>query len=216
MGLTLGISTSCPQFEVIIGENAHVQFSSVYTIAINDKKDIAHLVAEGLKQMSLTTQDITNLIVDIGPGGTSLVRTGVAFANGLSYSLGIPICPVSSVELIGFEAWNTYKLPVICTVKSIKDSAYVALYDGKLVKIKYGILTDVVAEMVSEMDEFVVAGVHRPQLLAAFADKKVQDSGLQFGKAKYLIEQSALFTDRNVSFPAFVQPITEQSAHLYE
>ena len=216
MGLTLGISTSCPQFEVIIGENAHVLFSSAYTIAINDKKDIAYLVAEGLKQMGLTTQDITSLIVDIGPGGTSLVRTGVAFANGLSYSLGIPICPVSSVELIGFEAWNAHKLPVICTVKSIKDSAYVALYDGKLVKIKYGILTDVVAEMVSEMDEFVVAGVHRPQLLAAFADKKVHDSGLQFGKAKYLIEQSALFTDRNVSFPAFVQPITEQSAHLYE
>ncbi len=215
MGLTLGISTSCPQFEVIIGENTTILSSSAYTIAINDKKDIALLVAEGLEKMGLTAQDITNLIVDIGPGGTSLVRTGVAFANGLSYSLGIPICPVSSVELIGFEAWEAYKLPVICTVKSIKEYAYVALYDGKLVKIKYGILDIVVADMVAEIEEFVVAGVHRPQLLAAFSHKKVHDSGLQFGKAKYLIEQSALFADRFVSFPAFVQPITEQSAHLY-
>ena len=216
MGLTLGISTSCPQFEVIIGENANVLSNSAYTIAINDKKDIAFLVAEGLEKMGLTAQNITNIIVDIGPGGTSLVRTGVAFANGLSYSLGVPICPVSSVELIGFEAWNTYKLPVICTVKSIKDSAYVALYDGKLIKIKYGILNDVVAEIVADIEEFVVAGVHRPQLLAAFSHKTVHDSGLQFGKAKYLIEQSALFADRFVSFPAFVQPITEQSAHLYD
>jgi tRNA A37 threonylcarbamoyladenosine modification protein TsaB len=215
MGLTLGISTSCPQFEVIIGENTNILFSSAYTIAINDKKDIAFLVAEGLKQMGLTTQDITNIIVDIGPGGTSLVRTGVAFANGLSYSLGIPICPVSSVETIGFEAWNTYKLPVICTVKSIKDTAYVALYDGKLVKMKYGVLETVVAELTEGIEAFVVAGVHRPQLLAAFSHKILHDSGLQFGKAKYLIEQSALWADRFVSFPAFPQPITEQSAHLY-
>lgn len=219
MDLILGISTSSTHFEVILGDDSNgspnsqpsVVFSSKNDLFIDNTRDIALLVSEGIAKLGATASDIKSIIVDIGPGGTSLVRTGVAFANGFAYSLKIPVCPVSSVELIGLEAWEKYQLPVICTIKSIKDNAYVALYAGKLIKLKYGILKEVVAEMTTEISEFVVAGAHRAQLVEFFTDKKIHDSGLQIGQAKFLIEKAETFKDRAVSFPLFAHPITEQS-----
>ena len=211
MGLTLGISTSSAQFEVILGDKSNIVFSSKNDLFVDNTRDIALLVSEGIAKLGATPADIKNITVDIGPGGTSLVRTGVAFANGFAYALKIPVCPVSSVELIGLEASAIASLPVICTVKSIKDTAYVALYSGKLLKLKYGILKDVVQEMAAELDEFIVAGAHRAQLIELFSDKKIHDSGVQFANAKFLIEKADLFQDRAVTFPLFAHPITEQS-----
>lgn len=216
MSLTLGISTSSTDFEAVLGDNSQVLFSSKNNLFLDDTKDIALLVSESLAQLGLTPHDIKNITVDIGPGGTSLVRTGVAYANGLAYSLGIPVCPVLSVELVGLEAWEKYQLPVICTAKSMKDNAYVALYSGKLLTLKYGVLKDVVSEVVSGIDEFVVAGTHRAQLIELFPHKKVHDSGIQFGQTKFLIEKNNLFSNRNISFPNFVIPITEQSIFVYD
>jgi tRNA A37 threonylcarbamoyladenosine modification protein TsaB len=214
MSLILAISTSSTQFEVIIGDNSTVLFSDSYTLSLTDKKDISFLVAECLEKVNITSQELKSIIVDVGPGGTSLVRTGVAFGNGLAYSLGIPICPVLSVELVGIELWEKYKLPVIITVKSIKDSAYVALYDGKLKDLKYGIMTDVVAKMTDGINEFVIAGAHREKVIEVFSNKRIHDSGLLNGNAKLLIEKQDSFKDKYVSFPLFAHPITEQTAHL--
>ena len=214
MSLILAISTSSTQFEVIIGDNSTVLFSDSYTLSLTDKKDISFLVAECLEKVNITPQDLKSIIVDVGPGGTSLVRTGVAFGNGLAYSLGIPICPVLSVELVGIELWEKYKLPVIITVKSIKDSAYVALYDGKLKDLKYGIMTDVVAKMIAEINEFVIAGAHREKVIEVFPNKHIHDSGLLNGNAQLLIQKQDSFKDKYVSFPLFAHPITEQTAHL--
>jgi tRNA A37 threonylcarbamoyladenosine modification protein TsaB len=214
MSLILAISTSSTQFEVIIGDNSTVLFTDSYTLSLTDKKDISFLVAECLEKVNITPQDLKGIIVDVGPGGTSLVRTGVAFGNGLAYSLGIPICPVLSVELVGIELWEKYKLPVVITVKSIKDSAYVALYDGKLKDLKYGIMTDVVAKMTAEINEFVIAGAHREKVIEVFPNKHIYDSGLLNGNAQLLIKKQDFFKDKYVSFPLFAHPITEQTAHL--
>jgi tRNA threonylcarbamoyl adenosine modification protein YeaZ len=208
MNLILGISTSSSQFKIVFGENSKVLYSSNH---VDDTKNIALLVANGIAELGISPQQIKSIIVDIGPGGTSLVRTGVAYANGLAYSLGIPVSPVLSLELLGMEAWDTFQLPVICTSKSIKDNAYVALFAGKLLKTKYGTLKNVVEDMVADIDEFVVAGSHRAQLIELFKNKKVHDSTFQNGNALLLIEKQALFSDKKVSFPNFVLPLTEQS-----
>ncbi|MDZ7876688.1 MAG: hypothetical protein U5L45_03415 [Saprospiraceae bacterium] len=214
MSLILAISTSSTLFEVMIGDNSTVLFNDAYVLSITDKKDISVLVAESLAKMNLTPQDIKSIIVDVGPGGTSLVRTGVAFGNGLAYSLGIPICPVLSVELVGIEVWEKYVLPVVITVKSVKDSAYVALYDGKLKTVQYGIMTEVVGNLIANCQEFVVAGAHRAQIITAFPDKKIHDSGVLNGSPKYLIEKHDSFKEKYVTFPQFAHPITEQTTHI--
>ncbi|WP_428658119.1 hypothetical protein [Runella sp.] len=216
MDLTLGISTSNLQFEIILGENSTILFNSKSDASLNDNRDIYVLVTRSLESVNRSANEIKKIIVDIGPGGTSVVRTGVAFANGLAYSLEVPVYPVPSMELIGIECWEKYQKPVICTIRSIKNTAYVGLYNDKLVTIKYGPLEEVVKEVASGIDDFIVAGHHRDRIIELFPDKIITDSKIQSCDASLLIEKSDLFLDRAVYTPNYVTPITEQTINLYE
>ena len=57
-------------------------------------------VANKLAEIQKPINDLKEIFVDVGPGGTSSIRTGVSIANALSYALNIPSYPVASCELI--------------------------------------------------------------------------------------------------------------------
>ena len=209
--LTVGISTSSGQFALVIGENNKVLFDSSESLA--QLRELDDFLSIGLNHCKREVSEISELIVDIGPGGTSRVRTGISFANGLAYGLQIGVCPVSSMELAGIEAWSKYSLPVINTVKSIKGNAYIGLYNQGVTSIKYGAVYDMAPLMVNDMNEFVVIGAHRDIIkqLPALKDKLVIDSQMTFGNAKILIEKSELFIKKKNDFPVYAQPITEKT-----
>ena len=209
--LTVGISTSSGQFALVIGEDNQVLFDSSKALA--QLQELDDFLSIGLNHCKREVNEISNLIVDIGPGGTSRVRTGIAFANALAYSLQIGVCPASSMELAGIQAWSRYSLPVINTVKSIKGNAYIGLYNQGITSIKYGTIDDIVPALVKNMDAFVVIGAHREIIthLPSLKAKKVIDSQMTFGDAKILIEKSELFIKKKNDFPVYVQPITEKT-----
>jgi len=212
--LILGISTSSGQFALLLGENNQVIYDSS-EFEKDDNKELYYLLQNALNACNKKTNDINHIIVDIGPGGTSRVRTGIAFANSLAYSLNIPISPVSTMELAGIDAYSKYDVPVINSVKSIKGNAYIGFYKGRKekVKIEYGQIEEIVPKFVDGIDKFVVVGAHREQIinLSAPAGKTIIDSQMQYGNARIFIEKSELFTSRGLLFPQFVMPITEQT-----
>ncbi|MDR1601007.1 MAG: hypothetical protein LBS42_01080 [Tannerella sp.] len=212
--LILGISTSAGQFALVLGENSRVIYDSCHSEPAGGELD--DLLLKGLSACGKDIGEITHVIVDTGPGGTSRVRTGVAFANSLAYGLHIPVCPVSSMELSGMDACSRYDMPVVSSVKSIRGNAYVGFYGGQPedgVKITYGRIEDTVPPMVADLDAFVAVGAHRATIaqLPALKTKTVVDSGMQFGNARILIEKSDLFTGRGLLFPEFALPVTEQT-----
>ena len=209
--LTVGISTSSGQFALVIGENNKVLFDS--SEHSNLDKELDDSLSVGLKYCKREIKEITHIIVDIGPGGTSRVRTGIAFANALAYSLGISVYPVSSMELAGIDAQSKYNLPVINSVKSIKGNAYIGLYNQELVSIQYGDINEIVPAMVSDIAQFVVVGSHRGAIinLPSLNNKVIVDSSMSFGNAQFLIEKSDLFIKNKSDFPMYAQPITEQT-----
>jgi tRNA threonylcarbamoyladenosine biosynthesis protein TsaB len=209
--LTIGISTSSGQFALVIGENNNVLFDSSEFPDYNRELDDA--LTFGLEFCKRNVSEITDIIVDIGPGGTSRVRTGIAFANALAYSLGISVCPVSSMELAGFDAWEKYNLPVINTVRSIKGNAYAGLYNQGLITIKYGGIDEIIPLMVNDIDKFVVVGFHRESIanLPSLKNKTIIDSSMSFGNARFMIEKSDLFLWKKCDFPVYAQPITEKT-----
>ncbi|MDR0757722.1 MAG: hypothetical protein LBF85_07745 [Tannerella sp.] len=212
--LTLAISTSAGQFALILGEDSRIIFDSCDGEPAGGELD--GLLSKGLHDCGKDIGEIAHIIVDTGPGGTSRVRTGVAFANSLSYSLHVPVCPVSSMELSGLDAGCRHHMPVVSSVKSIKGNAYVGFYDGQTengMKIEYGRIEDLVPRMVAGVREFVTVGAHREMIarLPALKEKTVVDSGMQFGSARVLIENSRLFTGRGLLFPEIALPVTEQT-----
>ncbi|MDR1406448.1 MAG: hypothetical protein LBJ23_00190 [Tannerella sp.] len=209
--LTAGISTSSGQFTLIIGENGKVLFDSSEHAGNNELDDS---LRTGLEYCKRKINEITNIIVDTGPGGTSRVRTGIAFANSLSYGLGISVCPVSSMELAGIEAWSKYGVPVINSVKSIKGNAYIGLYNKyKLISIKYGEVHDIVPLMVKNINKFVVTGYCCEAIvnLPSIKDKIIIGSSMPYGNAKFLVEKESLFISRKLTFPEIALPITEKT-----
>lgn len=220
MGLTLGISTSSSQFRLVLGENEKVIYYSGDEPPENGGpvlvKDIAPLLTKGLEHTGRKIMEIRKILVDIGPGGTSSVRTGVSFANGLSYSLGIPIYPVSSMELIGLEVWEKYQMPVAIIAKSIRGNAFIARYEGKMAALRYGLPEEFAPEMFASVDELAIAGIIRKKFFDLFPDKKIHDSGIQNVRTQLLIERQELFLDREMRFPRLPVPVTEQRIPVYE
>ncbi|MDR2120009.1 MAG: hypothetical protein LBP64_03945 [Tannerella sp.] len=211
--LILGISTSAGQFALILGENGRAVFNSADS---EPDGELYALLRKGLDVCGKNIDAVSHIIVDTGPGGTSRVRTGVAFADSLSYALRVPVCPVSSMELSGIDAFARYAVPVINSVKSIKGNAYVGFYDGRCengVKTEYGRIEEIVPRLTKDVDKFTVVGAHRSLIaqLPELKGKTVVDSGMPFGNARILIEKSALFLGRGLLFPEFAVPVTEQT-----
>ena len=210
--LTVAISTSSGLFALVIGENNRILNDS--TEYLEQSQELDDFLSSGLKNCNREIKEIAHIIVDIGPGGTSRVRTGIAFANALAYSLGIPVCTVSSMELAGIDAGTKFDgLPVINSIKSIKGNAYIGLYHQSLLSINYGTIHDIVPQLVKDMERFVVVGFHREAIkqLPALSDKTIIDSGMSFGNARIMIEKSDLFMRNVHHFPVYAQPITEKT-----
>jgi len=208
--LTLGISTSSGQFALVLGEGGRTIYNSK-DFEVNNELD--DMLLNALKSCGKEVKDISGIIVDIGPGGTSRVRTGVAFANSLSYSTKIPVYPVSSMELAGVDAGSKYNVPVITTVKSIKGNAYIGLYNKGHVTIKYGPIEEI-PSMTEGLDKFAVVGFHREAIinLTTLKKKTIIDTEMLYGDVCLFTEKDELFKKREgINFPYFAQPVTENT-----
>ncbi|MBL7727365.1 MAG: hypothetical protein JNM68_06770, partial [Dinghuibacter sp.] len=151
--LTLGISTSSGQFALVLGEAGKLLYHSNQGGEEPGKKEVHTMLVEGLNHLQRTVHDIGLIVTDIGPGGTSCVRTGVSFVNSLSFSIDIPVAAVASFELAGADVFGRTGLPVICTVKSIKENAFIGIYNGpQQYSIHFGKINELLPGLVNELE----------------------------------------------------------------
>ena len=75
---------------------------------------LGDLVAQTLAESGAAFRDIAAIAVDIGPGGLSSMRAAVAYANGLAFSLGVRLFPITSLELMAIAAAEKHDGPFLC------------------------------------------------------------------------------------------------------
>lgn len=217
MSWILGVETSYSPYGIVIGKGGKVFFDSTQMEEFAESRNVALMTQKGLEAVGVTLQDIEKIIVNVGPGGTSSVRTGVAFANSLSYSLKIPVCSVNFFELISQEIWETHQVPVLCTMKSTKNNIYAGLYaNGKVIATKYGFFEETIKNIVGAYPKIAVVGFHREKIVEFLNETKVIDTGIKLATSKFLIERSNQFENRGIHFPEIATPITDQSSIFYE
>ncbi len=209
--LTLGITTSSGQFAVIISKGKEIIYTDK-SVNLAQKRELFVILTDALSKLGKTVQDISEIIVDIGPGGTSSVRTGVSFANALSYGLNIPVCPVSSFELIGLELWQKYNLPSIITAKSIKNNAFIAYFNNnKLQKMVYGKIAEEVEKLIDNK-EIYVAGAHQDIIKKLSGNNyTINKSGILRASPEVIISNRERFTKNQFIYPKIAVPINEQN-----
>lgn len=117
------------------------------------------LTAQALSDAGATFSDIAAIGVDVGPGGLSSIRAAVAYANGLAFSLGVKVFPVSSLELMAIAAQRAHRDPVLCLKRGQAGNVYAGLYvNGENTELRYGPPASVVPAVVGSLDTICLAG----------------------------------------------------------
>lgn len=93
--------------------------------------ELGKALAEAGREMA----ELSEIIVDIGPGRLGSTRTAVAFANGLSYARGVPVVGLNAFTMLGVYAEATHGAPCL-----VLRSAARAQYHWGLVQD--GIITE--------------------------------------------------------------------------
>ncbi len=92
-------------------------------------------IDETLRRAELRIAEIDALCVTTGPGSFTGLRIGLSTVKGLSYSTGIPVVAVPTLEAL---AWNfpRFHHPVCPMLDARKKEVYAALFDTSAGDIK--------------------------------------------------------------------------------
>lgn len=209
--MIVSISTSLSQFIVSISKDNEILCYKKRERIPNGETHIDLILKECLEELNMKVSDISALVVDVGPGGTSSVRTGVSFANGLSYSLDCPIIGISSVDIIGIENYLKYKKSICCLFKSVKGNYFAGFYDGMNTKFIYTKVEEITQYIRSSFSEIVLCGNKDiiQNLELKLADINVIISDIYKVNPEILATYAHKFLDKTRKYPNLPVPVTE-------
>jgi len=183
---------------------------------ISQKSGLVDVIAEGFQTAEIALSDLHQIVVDLGPGGTSSVRTAVAFANALAYANELPILGVSSLEMLCYQAKQKLgeARTILAVAKSIGGQVYVGTITDSAFSIAYQPQTELLAYLNKSAEPLVLVGdkslVQRITQLEAVADKAIDGE-------IYLVSSIGLLAaalapgaaDKASLYPKLPMPITE-------
>jgi tRNA threonylcarbamoyl adenosine modification protein YeaZ len=86
-------------------------------------------VSRMLSGLGLAVNDLEAVYAGVGPGSFTGIRIGLAFANTLLQTRGIPLLGVPTLDLLAFEGGGWYN-SAVSLLRSRKSEAYAALFRG--------------------------------------------------------------------------------------
>jgi tRNA threonylcarbamoyladenosine biosynthesis protein TsaB len=207
--LTLGIETSSSTYEVALFSTQEMVASNAVRRTDPAFVSIGELVAECLRSTGRTFRDIGRISVDLGPGNLGSVRAGVAYANGLSFSLGVPVIGINSLRLLAITIAPSPESTVLCIRTSASGHVYAALFepDGSAV-YRHGPHEETVRSLTAGRQAIVLAGTLIKATRNFLDSGNVLDSGVE--APTVASQRSAIAKNHHISAtPA--QPINETS-----
>ena len=207
MELTLAIETSSATYGAAVFDTRRIH--ATRTVQRTDPAfvSIGELVAACVGSAGLEFDAIGRVSVDLGPGNLGSVRAGVAYANGLGFSLGIPVVGVDSLRLLALTAHPAGESPVLCVRKSASGQVYAGLFtpDGRAA-YRHGPHAETVRSLAAGQDTLVLAGSLIKETRQFLGDLAAVDSGVAVPDV--LVQRHAIEADHHVAAsPA--SPITE-------
>jgi tRNA threonylcarbamoyladenosine biosynthesis protein TsaB len=172
--LSLSIETSTATFAAALAAGGEVLATRALAGVPPARRDLPALVAGLLAEGGYGFADLGRIAVDVGPGNLTAVRTGVAYANGLAFALGLGIATADSLELMAAQAGGP--TPVLCLRNAGAGRAYAGLFAGGTARYAHGPLAGVVAAVPGP--EVLVAGDFRTEVADLAPGVLVKDTGI--------------------------------------
>ncbi len=123
----LGLDTSSSVLALGIIENDKILAELKVKLEGNLSEVLWDVLNQTVSDLKLQVQDLSALAYSIGPGSFTGLRVGLAFVKGLSFSSGIPIVAVPTLDALASQI-NLVKTLVVPLIDAKKDLVYSALY----------------------------------------------------------------------------------------
>lgn len=210
--MILAISTSQSNFSFSVLRDGGVINYKNLKDQDTTKLNFSDLLSDSLKEDNISFADISEIIVDVGPGGTSSVRTGVAVANALAYALDVSIMPVTSLEIIAKEVMQSYGTDVkaVVVIPSIKNNCFVGIATKNEFKLSYGLIDAVFESGVGANEKVVLAGNKKviDKLNAHYNNYQFIESGIAHVNTEFMFAEG-LLAQRKSKTNGIIVPINE-------
>lgn len=214
MSVFLAVETSSNVPAVALSIDGVVVFNST-TRPAAENADISALAAEAFKAGGVTARDLTAVGVDTGPGGLGAVRGGVAFANALSYALGIPVRGFNLFEITGRQLAGQTGAAVLGCVPAAGENVYLGLYrNGAVETARFGEPKDIAAAFAG-VSEVLATGRLRAKAAGWLPDIRVQDSGVEAPDPAVILSLLADIPVDSLGPWTMAEPLTDTSAFFH-
>ena len=179
MGFVLAVEASSRTYAVAAGDGELPRAQRASRRDDPAFAGLGDLVAQTLTAAGASFRDIDTIAVDIGPGGLSSIRSAVAYANGLAFSLGVKIFAVSSLELMAIEARQAHRGPILSLKRGSGGNVFAGLFiDGEIVEMRHGPPGSVVPAVAAGLETVSVAGPPREDVAGLLPGVTVIDTGI--------------------------------------
>ena len=133
MQLTIDTSTSTAGV-ALVREDGSVLAENVWQAGRNHNAQIYPAIEHALSQAHVTREDLTGIIVAIGPGSFTGIRIGMAAAKGLALGLRLPVVGIGTLEAAAYAHQDRHGATVWAILDAgrgqVSAGAFAGLDDG--------------------------------------------------------------------------------------
>ena len=142
----LAIETATERASVAVVANGQT-LTRVMSESRNSSREIYAVIQALLAEAGLNLSDLRCVACSQGPGSFTGVRVAVAAAQGLGYSLGVPVIGVSTLATLARSAMRRGVTGCIAPCLDARmGEAYVGLYDCRAGQLPMALLADRLVE----------------------------------------------------------------------
>jgi tRNA threonylcarbamoyladenosine biosynthesis protein TsaB len=216
MGLILALEASSRTYAVMVGSEDQPRAQRAARRDDPGFAGLGDLVGQAMAAAGVAFTDLSMIALDVGPGGLSSIRSAVAYANGLAFSLGVKIFPVSSLELMVLAAQRDHRGPFLSLKRGLVGNTYAGLFvAGELAELRHGLPNAVVPALAGHLERVCIVGASRDDVADLLPGVAVEDAGIADADVVTLYREARTSAGSDRLVPV-ASPINEASKIFYE
>lgn len=216
MELILALEASSRTYAVTVGDEDQPRAGRAARRDDPGFAGLGDLVEQAMAAAGVAFTDLSMIALDVGPGGLSSIRSAVAYANGLAFSLGVKIFPVSSLELMVLAAQRDHRGPFLSLKRGLVGNTYAGFFvNGEMVELRHGLPSAVVPALAGHLERVCIVGVSRDDVADLLPGVALEDAGIADADVVTLYRE-ARASARSDQLVPVASPINEASKIFHE
>ena len=126
----LAIDTASKSMGIALADSSRVLFESVWQSKNYHSVELAPAIERALSQTRIEMSALKAIALAIGPGSYTGLRIGLALAKGMATSLGIPLIPIKTLDIMAAGIAPEDK-PLIVLIQAGRSRFNAGMYAAK-------------------------------------------------------------------------------------